>query len=166
MSRFLLSASLLLAAVVGTGCYAEETGYGNGGYAATAVVAGPNLVEVSPGVQVVADYDYPVFYTDGLYYRQTGGIWYSSRWHDHGWGVGYNVPYGIRGIQRPEGYAHFRGGVGYRGNAGYRGNGGYRGGEVRGGGGTYRGAPANRGTTVRSSPARSAPAHSAPAKKR
>jgi len=162
MSRFLLSASLLLAAVVGTGCYAEETGYGNGGYAATAVVAGPNLVEVSPGVQVVADYDYPVFYSDGLYYRQTGGIWYSSRWHDRGWGVGYNVPYGIRGIQRPEGYAHFRGGAGYRGNAGYRG--GVRG-EVRGGG-TYRGAPANRGTT-RSAPARSAPTRSsAPAKKR
>jgi hypothetical protein len=81
---------------------------------------------VSPGVQVIADYDYPVFYSDGFYWRYDGGMWYRSGYWNRGWGVAYNVPVGVRGINRPEAYAHYRGGVGYRGgyNNGYRG--GYR----------------------------------------
>jgi hypothetical protein len=88
----------------GAGCYMEEQApaYGGGGYA-----TGPQLADVSPGVQVVADYDYPVFYSDGFYWRWYGGYWYSSRWHDRGWGIGYNVPVGIRGISRPYMYSHY-----------------------------------------------------------
>jgi hypothetical protein len=41
-------------------------------------VSTPDLVTVSPGVQVVADYDEPVFYTDGFYWRYTDGGWYRS----------------------------------------------------------------------------------------
>ena len=127
MNRLILVLSLL---TIGA-CYSEEPGVGEGvaynggggGYAA------PGMVDVSPGVQVIADYDYPVFYSDGFYWRYDGGLWYRSGYWNRGWGVSYNVPIGVRGISRPEAYAHYRGGFngGYRGgyNAGYRG--GYRG---------------------------------------
>lgn len=153
MQRILFVMSLL---VVG-GCFSEEPGvgvgvYGGGGYAS------PNMEYVGPGVQVVSDYDYPVFYSDGFYWRYDGGLWYRSGYYNRGWAVNYNVPYGVRGIARPEGYAHYHGGAGYgaRGgyNGGYRGQPAYRGGgEVRdhrtapvyrgggGGGATYRPAP-------------------------
>jgi len=126
MNRLILVLSLL---TIGA-CYSEEPGVGvgvayNGGYAA------PGMVDVSPGVQVIADYDYPVFYSDGFYWRYDGGLWYRSGYWNRGWGVSYNVPVGVRGINRPEAYAHYRGGGGYRGGyntgyrGGYRGNGGY-----------------------------------------
>jgi hypothetical protein len=73
-------------------------------------VAQPELVVVSPGVQVVADYDEPIFYSDGLYWRFTGGAWYSSRVHTGGWYVNSRVPMGVRGISRPEAYVHYRAG--------------------------------------------------------
>ncbi len=102
----------------------------------------PEMVVVSPGVQVVYDYDYPVFFNAGFYWRYDGGVWYSSRFHTGGWARSYNVPGGIRGINHPEGYAHYR-------PAGYvpRGQGAYRGGVARNGSPGYR-APAqqNRGT--------------------
>ena len=118
--------SLILASAL-TGCIASggaDVTYGGG-----VAVSTPDLVEVSPGVQVVADYDDSVFYSDGFYWRYDGGNWYRSGYWNRGWGVSYNVPVGVRGINRPEAYAHYRGGGfngGYRGgNAGYRG--GYRG---------------------------------------
>jgi hypothetical protein len=142
---------LSLAFVFMTGCYTEaDIGYGGGGY----VAGGPALVEVSPGVQVIADYDEPIFFSDGLYWRSTGGVWYSSRVYNGGWAVNYNAPYAVRGISNPGVYAHYRGG----GTAVY-GRGGYNG-AYRGGGGpavrdhrsapaTYRAAPAARGPVVR-----------------
>lgn len=111
--------SVLAAAALGGGCYAES-GYG---YTTTTVGYGaPSMVYVdgSPGVQVIADYDYPVFFSDGMYWRYDGGIWYSSRWHDRGWGRTYNVPVAVRGISRPEGYVHYRGGVAARNAPVYR----------------------------------------------
>src|SRR5207244_1286987 len=46
-----------------------------------------NYVYVSPNVQVIEDYDYPVFFSDGMYWRNDGGVWYSSSYHDRGWGT-------------------------------------------------------------------------------
>src|SRR5665811_2609224 len=98
MQRILFVMSLL---VVGA-CYSEEPGVGVGvnydgeGYAA------PQMEYVGPGVQVVSDYDYPVFYSDGFYWRYDGGNWYRSGYWNRGWGVSYNVPVGVRGINRPE----------------------------------------------------------------
>lgn len=152
MQRFLFVMSLL---VVGA-CYSEEptvgVAYAGGGGYGYGYAAGPQMEVVAPGVQVIADYDYPVFYSDGAYWRYDGGLWYRSGYYNRGWGVSYNVPLGIRGINRPEGYAHYHGGGyyrgGYRPNTGwgarqggvrtapaYRGGGYYRG----GGGTTYRG---------------------------
>jgi hypothetical protein len=144
VNRLILALSLL---TIGA-CYSEEPGVVGVGYSGG--YAAPGMVEVSPGVQVISDYDYPVFYSDGFYWRYDSGLWYRSGYWNRGWGVSYNVPVGVRGINRPEGYAHYRGG--YRG--GYRGNsGGYRGG--------YRanaGFNGNRQGGVRVNDHRSAPA--------
>ncbi|HUJ61024.1 MAG TPA: hypothetical protein VLX92_21120 [Kofleriaceae bacterium] len=146
MSRALLMVSVVLGFA---GCYTEDSVGVDYGYAAPA----PAMVDVSPGVTVVSDYDYPVFYTGGLYWRSFGGVWYSSRWYDRGWAVGYNVPIGIRGIARPEMYAHYRGGYAggyYRGGPAYRGP-------------AYRPGPAYRAPAYRPAPAYRAPARVAPA---
>ncbi|HEY1812922.1 MAG TPA: hypothetical protein VGG74_11285 [Kofleriaceae bacterium] len=165
MKRLLLIAIAMLAA----GCYSEEpavgVSYGYGyGYSA------PQMEYVGPGVQVIDDYDYPVFYSDGFYWRQDGGVWYRSGFYNRGWGVAYDVPVGIRGIARPEAYAHYHGGYGYRGGGygyrggayGYRGGaygayggyhgggdarGGYRGGPARGPAPAYRAAPSRGGSS-------------------
>ncbi len=79
----------------------------------------PDLVEVSPGVQVVYDYDYPVFFSDGLYWRQENGVWMSSRYHTGGWVRNDRYPERFRtigdvnryGHYHPEGVVHGRIGV-------------------------------------------------------
>ncbi|MDB4956484.1 MAG: hypothetical protein JWO36_4053 [Myxococcales bacterium] len=126
--KALLTLSFLGA--LATGCYSEGsvgTGYSYG-YASAA----PGLVEVSPGVQVIADYDYPVFYSDNYYWRYDNGLWYRSGAYNGGWVASYNVPYGVRTIDRPYNYAHYRGNWN-GGNRGYA-NGGYN----RGYNGGYR----------------------------
>lgn len=100
----------------------------------------PGLAYIGPGVQVVTDYDYPVFYSDGYYWRYDGGLWYRSGFYNRGWAVSYNVPYGVRGISRPEGYVRYHGGSGYRPNQ----NWGQRTVPVNPNAQAYRGAPAYR----------------------
>lgn len=143
--------SLLLCSALLAGCYSEEPGvvYGGGG-GVVAVDGAPGLIEVSPGVDVIADYDYPVFYSDGEYWRYDGGIWYQSAYWGGGWGLAYNVPYGVRGIRNPAGYAHWGSEI--------RDHRGYAGGSYRRGGasGSQRGS-----TGYRSAPARSAPGQGA-----
>lgn len=151
MLRSLFIATAL--ATAAAGCYSEEPDVA---YAASATT--PDLVEVSPGVQVIADYDYPVFFSDGLYWRYDNGLWYESPYYYGGWGVAYDVPIGVRGIHNPWGYRHWHGGAivdhrGYYGN-GYRAQGairdhrsyGYRSAPA------YRAAPAYRGAPMRAAP--------------
>jgi hypothetical protein len=151
MLRTILISALF--ATAAAGCYSEEPDVAYAG-GATYGDGAPGLVEVSPGVDVISDYDYPVFYSDGLYWRYDGGIWYQSGFYNRGWGVAYNVPYGVRGIHNPGGYAHWHGGGygGIRDHRSYGGGGsiardhrsygGYRGGAVhpayRGGGAVAR----------------------------
>ncbi len=94
--------ALLLAAALAGGCYGEA--------AVTYPAAGPTMAYVSPGVSVVYDYDYPVFFADGFYWRWYGGYWYRSPYYNRGWAVSYNVPIGVRGIHQPWTYSHYRGG--------------------------------------------------------
>ncbi|MBS1119209.1 MAG: hypothetical protein H6Q90_1437 [Deltaproteobacteria bacterium] len=68
----------------------------------------PDLVEVSPGVQVIADYDEPVFYSDNFYWRFSGNTWYRSSVHTGGWVVYNDVPYSVRRIDRPTTYVRYR----------------------------------------------------------
>jgi hypothetical protein len=90
--------------VAAAGCSA----HGRVGYTATATVATPELVYVGPGVYVIADYDYPVFYSNNVYWRYDGGIWYRSTRYDRGWTVSYDVPVAVRRIDRPHAYVHYR----------------------------------------------------------
>jgi hypothetical protein len=140
--------SLLLCSALLAGCYSEEpdVAYGGGG---VAVDGAPGLVEVSPGVQVIADYDYPVFYSDGEYWRYDGGIWYQSAYWGGGWGLAYNVPYGVRGIRDPGAYTHWNGGDARDHRGGYA-NGGFHGGAIYDHRGGFNGG--SRAAPVRSSP--------------
>ena len=87
--RSIIAASILAAALAG-GC------------AATVATDpyGPDLVPVSPGVQVIADYDEPIFYSDGFYWRYYGGTWYRSSYYTGGW-VYARPPVAVMRIDRP-----------------------------------------------------------------
>ena len=146
MRQAILAVSLMFV----VGCYTEaDVGVAGPGYYGGA----PAMEVVTPGVQVVAvDYDYPVFFSDGFYWRYYGGVWYNSRVYTGGWGVSYNVPMGLRRIDRPYAYAHYRGGGGGGWGGAGRGGPGYRGAEVRDHRGyapAYHAAPAARGPIVR-----------------
>jgi hypothetical protein len=69
----------------------------------------PVLVEVSPGVQVVPDYDQEVFFVDGWYWYRSGPHWYRTHDHRGGWVVVHRreVPRGL--VRIPPGrYKHYR----------------------------------------------------------
>jgi hypothetical protein len=89
---------------------------GTATYSASGTIYTPDLVEVEPGVQVVADYDDSVFYSDNYYWRNDGGRWYRSSYHDHGWVVAEPPPR-VRGIREPARYRHYRP-AGYQPKAG------------------------------------------------
>jgi hypothetical protein len=96
------------------GCYTTgEVGYratySSGPAASSDVyVSSPDLVTVSPGVQVVADYDEPVFYNEGFYWRFYGGGWYRSNNYATGWYFVDRPPVAVLRIDRPYAYAHYR----------------------------------------------------------
>src|SRR4051794_9192826 len=95
--RSIIPATFLLAAALATGCAATVA---SDGY-------GPDLVTVSPGVQVIADYDEPIFYSDGFYWRYYGGGWYRSSYYTGGW-VYARPPMAVMRIDRPCAYSHYR----------------------------------------------------------
>jgi hypothetical protein len=92
----------LLALATATGCYARGTTRVSASYAT------PELVYVSPGVQVVADYDYPVFYTSGHYWMYRNGLWFRSRIHNRGFVRVYNPPVVVRRIRNPGRFVRVR----------------------------------------------------------
>jgi len=92
--------ALLFATVAGC------TGTGQVHYGAE--VTTPDLVYVSPGVQVIADYDEPIFYSDNYYWRYNGGVWYRSPSHTRGWVRVSTVPVAVRRIDRPNAYIRYR----------------------------------------------------------
>jgi hypothetical protein len=112
MRGTILSAVLLAAAAAAGGCYTSaDVGYtanANVGVSGDAYAATPDLVEVSPGVQVVADYDEPVFYTDGFYWRYYNNGWYRSNNYSTGWFYYDRPPGAVLRIDRPYAYAHYR----------------------------------------------------------
>src|SRR5262245_47658757 len=104
--RSLLAASLL-AATVAAGCAATVA----------ADAYGPDLVTVSPGVQVIADYDEPIFYSDGVYWRYYGNNWYRATYSTGGW-VYARTRVAVLRIDRPYAYRYYRP-AGYVGHAHY-----------------------------------------------
>lgn len=67
------------------------------------------LVWVEPGIWVVEDYPYAVYYVDGFYWQYVDGGWYRSPYYDGGFvhvGVGI-VPSIVIGAYRPV-HVHYR----------------------------------------------------------
>jgi hypothetical protein len=153
----LLAVVLLGAVAAGAGC--------------TATVAAdaypPDLVYVSPGVQVVANYGEPIFYSDGFYWRYYGGVWYRSSYYTGGW-VYARPPVAVLRVPSPHSYVYYRP-PGWRGHArtvapapapGWRGapaSPGWRGAPAASPG--WRGAPPPASSGWRGRPG---PVHSAP----
>ncbi len=100
--RSIISA-VVMTALLGAGCAARV------GYSATVSSDGygPDLVYVAPGVQVIADFDEPIFYADGLYWRFYAGTWYRSSQYTGGWVYATPPPVVLR-IERPHTYVHYR----------------------------------------------------------
>jgi hypothetical protein len=69
----------------------------------------PVLVEVSPGIQVVPEYEHEVFFVDGWYWHRTGRTWYHTRDHRGGWAMVHRreVPRGLTHFP-PGRYKHYR----------------------------------------------------------
>lgn len=153
---------LILTAVFGaaalTGCYVSDgagPAYSGGAYAtvsADGYAATPDLVTVQPGVQVVADYDEPVFFVDGFYWRFYDGYWYRSNNYYAGWYFYERPPVAVLRIDRPYAYTHYRpSGYVARSNVRYR-----RPEVITRDHRTYQAAPAYRpapGPTYRAAPA-------------
>lgn len=104
MSRFTLPA-ILTAVALAAGC--AGTVHSDGGYVGGAVYT-PNLVTVSPGVSVIADYHEPVFYSDNAYWRYDNyGRWHRSSYYDRGW-VYAAPPHAVLSINQPHAYRNYR----------------------------------------------------------
>jgi hypothetical protein len=69
----------------------------------------PPLVVVTPGVQVVPDYDEEVFFSDGWYWLRRDERWYRTRDHRGGWVMvaPRMVPASLVGLP-PGQYKHWR----------------------------------------------------------
>jgi len=70
-------------------------------------VATPTLAYVAPGVEVVADWDVPVFFSDGFYWYFDDGIWYRSIQLGGERVIVHNVPPAVARVHAPARYAHF-----------------------------------------------------------
>lgn len=79
-------------------------------YAGEVHVTSPELVTISPGVQVVADADEPLFYSDGMYWLYRDNGWYRSDSYRGGFArIEYSVlPQRIRVIEQPQTYVQYR----------------------------------------------------------
>jgi hypothetical protein len=102
MHRFTILAAIAASAIA-AGCY------GTVGYSARASSGGygPDLVYAAPGVQVIADYDEPIFFADNLYWRFDGVRWYRSGSYTGGW-VYATPPAVVLRIDHPRNYVHYR----------------------------------------------------------
>lgn len=83
-SRTLL-AVLALLGLFSTGCAARVYSRSYVYSEPVVVAEPPQLVYVSPGVYVVRDYDEAVYYSNGYYWCQRGGVWYQTAYWGDPW---------------------------------------------------------------------------------
>ncbi len=101
-------------------------GTGDVRYSGEVVVTSPELIEIEPGVQVIADANEPLFFADGFYWLYRDGYWLRSSTYQSGFirvELSY-VPQRIRVIDRPQTYVQYRRHMGrdYHARAGQRTN--------------------------------------------
>ncbi len=99
MRRYILPA--LVSSILTAACAGEY------GVTYSPDVYGPDLVEIQPGVQVIADWNEPIFFVDGLYWRYYGDSWYRSTYYTGGWAYAPPPPVLLH-VDRPYHYAHYR----------------------------------------------------------
>lgn len=93
---------VLFSAILAGGCV-EPAGVAYSGSVST-----PDLVAVGPGVQVIADYDEPIFFSDGFYWWWYDGYWYRSTYYTGGWTYVASPPLFSARISQPHIYRHYR----------------------------------------------------------
>jgi hypothetical protein len=77
--------------------------------------ATPRLVWVAPGVWVVEDSPWAVYYADGYYWRWVDGAWYRSTWYDDGYVPWVGIlPAVVIQVHRPGVYVRYRARPGVR----------------------------------------------------
>jgi hypothetical protein len=110
MTKTRVSACAFVVAASLAGCM----GTGDVEYAGEVRVTSPELIEISPGVMVIADADEPLFYSRGHYWLHRDGYWFRSADYRGGFArVQYTyVPDEIRVIDRPQAYVHYRSNLG------------------------------------------------------
>ncbi len=108
LSRSLASiAPHLVGAAITTmlaGCYVSSP---TPAYAVAVDDGGTDLVEISPGIEVVADIGEPIFFADDYYWAYRSGLWYSSTWYGGGWVRSGPPRWSVR-VPHPEAYVHYR----------------------------------------------------------
>lgn len=93
---------ILISVALAAGCGgAEHRG-------TVAVSSPPDLVAVAPGVQVIADHEEPVFYSNGSYWWFFGGSWYRSATYTGGWTRVPTPPVALAQIRDPDRYRYYR----------------------------------------------------------
>lgn len=92
--------TIVLAAVLAAGCYAGEVRYSG--------AVAPDLVYAAPGVQVIADYDQPIFFAEGAYWWFYGGLWYRSASYTAGWTYVASPPLAVVNIRTPYRFVRYR----------------------------------------------------------
>jgi len=109
MSFIRVSACVFAVATSLAGCVAAS-GPGNVEYAGEVHVTSPELVELPSGVQVVADADEPLFYSEGFYWGHRDNHWLRSSCYRGGFvSVDHEyVPERVRTISHPQSYAQYR----------------------------------------------------------
>ncbi len=109
----------------------------------------PQLVVVSPGVQVVPEIDQEVFLVNGVYWTRQDGGWYRSRSHRGSWVFvpGRGVPARLAKLE-PGRYRHWKAphhDHGVRDHGRGEGRGGVKGASFGGGGPAFKGGPVFKG---------------------
>lgn len=98
-----LAAAIVLSIALTGGCVVRESRA-----TVTATASTPDLVEISPGVWVIADYGEPIFYSGGYYWWNIDGYWYRSSIYTGGWVYWPSPPPIIVRIYDPYRYRHYR----------------------------------------------------------
>ncbi len=65
------------------------------------------LVAIAPGVWVVEDHDYAVFYAEGSYWMLRDGVWWNSATYADGYVRVESAPTVVLKIERPKRYVHY-----------------------------------------------------------
>ncbi|HEY5921675.1 MAG TPA: hypothetical protein VIV11_08385 [Kofleriaceae bacterium] len=97
--------TLLISAALAAACTGRAHYSGRATVYATST---PDMVYVSPGVHVIADYDEPIFYANGAYWYNADGVWYRSAYYTGGWEYVTRPPTVIARIDRPHAYVRYR----------------------------------------------------------